>query len=79
MKRVTTLIAGGLLCCGLVGCDVDVADEGRMPEVEVHEGEAPDVDVHGPEVTTGEKEVTVPTLDVDVPEENENEPAERVD
>lgn len=74
MKRLTSLIAGGLLCFGLVGCDVDVAEEGKMPDVEVREGEMPDVDVHGPEVETGEKQVTVPTVDIDVPEEHENEP-----
>lgn len=79
MRSFTSLVAGGLLCCGLVGCDVDVSEEGRMPDVEVREGEMPDVDVHGPDVETGEKEVTVPTVDIDAPEEHENEPAERAE
>ena len=77
MKRLTSFVAGGLLCFGLVGCDVDVTEEGKMPEVEVREGAMPEMDVHGPEVETGEKQVTVPTVDIDVPEEQENEPADR--
>lgn len=51
-----------------VGCDVDVKDPGKVPEinVETEEGRMPDVDVRGPEVDvkTREKEVTVPDIDV---------------
>lgn len=53
------------------GCDVDVNDPGQLPNVEVtDEGRLPDVDVAGPEVETGEKEVTVPTVDITAPDEN---------
>lgn len=57
----------GLCGVGLVGCDVDVEEEGRMPDVEVEAGKAPDVDVRGPEVDvdTEKKEVEVPDVDVD--------------
>lgn len=55
----------------LAGCDVDVKDEGKLPDVDVDvqatPGEAPEVDVHGPDVDVKSKEetVTVPT-DIDV-------------
>jgi hypothetical protein len=86
------------LCCAaasLLGCDVDVQDEGELPDVDVQveEGRAPDIDVTGPDVdvSTEEREVTIPDVDVDVdskeetitvpdvdvtiPDENDNEPA----
>ena len=79
----------------LAGCDVDVKDEGKLPDVDVdvqtEPGKAPDVDVHGPDVDVGTKEetvtvptdvdvktekkkITVPDIDVNVPDENDNEP-----
>ena len=55
-----------------------------MPKVKMEvEGDAklPKYDVHGPEVTVGEKkvEMKVPTIDVDVPKEEDNEPANKPD
>jgi hypothetical protein len=63
-------------CFALTGCDVDVKDDGELPKVDVDPGRAPDVDIHGPDVNVGteEKTITVPDIDVDVPEEEENEP-----
>ncbi|WOI52513.1 hypothetical protein [Parvularcula sp. LCG005] len=51
--------------------DTDV-EGGEMPSVDVDGGELPDVEVRGPEVSTGTKEVTmeVPTVSVDVPEDD---------
>lgn len=53
MKRVAALGATFLLA-GSIGllsaCDVDVEDKGKMPEVNVEPGRAPDVDVRGPDV-----------------------------
>ncbi|QJE99198.1 hypothetical protein HHL09_05380 [Luteolibacter luteus] len=65
--------------CLLVSCDVDKKEDGELPKVKVDvEGEAklPKYEVHGPEVTVGEKkvEMKVPTIDVDIPKEEENEP-----
>lgn len=65
----------------LVSCDVDKKEDGSLPKVKVDvEGEAklPKYEVRGPEVTVGEKkvEMKVPTIDVDVPKEEENEPAQ---
>lgn len=59
-------------------CDVDKTQDGELPDVEVEvEGEAklPEYDVEGPEVKTDTKkvEVEVPTIDVDIPEEEDNE------
>ena len=58
----------------LASCDVDKVEDGEMPEVKV-EGEAklPKYDVEGPKVTVGKKEVEVPTIDVDLPEEEDND------
>jgi hypothetical protein len=69
MKRLTL----AMFCCAsasLLGCDVDVRDEGQLPDVDVQveDGRMPDVDVTGPDVDVHaeEREVTVPDVDVDV-------------
>ena len=46
-----------------VGCDVDVADDGALPSVDVQGGNVPDVDVAGPEVRTETKTVEVPVIE----------------
>lgn len=88
--RSLTLFSMALFSCFMcAGCDVDVKDEGKMPEVKVEEGEMPDVDVRGPDVDVKMEEeevsvpdvdvemkkekVTVPDVDIDLPEENDNE------
>ena len=80
MKKLFSLLLVPALSLALVGCDVDVTEEGRLPDLDVDvegtAGEMPELDVRGPEVTTGTKTVEVPTIDVDIPEENENEPEE---
>ncbi len=47
-------IAASILLIGAAGaltaCDVDVDDKGKLPEVNVEPGRAPDVDVRGPDV-----------------------------
>ena len=62
-------------CLALAGCDVDQTKEGEMPDVDVNAsgGQLPEYNVTGPEVNVGteNKTVQVPTVDVDVPEENE--------
>lgn len=59
---VKPLLASALLL-GAVGCDVDVADDGRMPSVDVEPGNIPDVDVEGPEIKTEKKTVEVPVIE----------------
>ena len=64
------LLMAPVMAFALTGCDVDVNDEGKLPDVDVDAtpGEAPDVDVTPPDVNVhSEKEkVTVPDVDVDV-------------
>jgi hypothetical protein len=77
MKSCFALLAAGLLTISAVGCDVDVKEEGRAPDVDVSvdPGKLPDVDVRGPDVDVGtkKKEITVPDVKVDIPSENEKE------
>lgn len=68
----------------LVSCDVDKTEDGELPDVKVKvDGEAklPKYDVNGPDVTVGKKkvEMEVPTVDIDVPKEEDNEPAGKAD
>ena len=55
---------------GLTGCDVEVEDDGELPTVDIDPGEAPDVDVKGPEIETETREVEVP-VGIDIPEDGE--------
>lgn len=71
MKLASLFYCGlALVSLGLTGCDVDVNDPGKMPDVSVTPGRAPDVDVRGPDVdvTTKESTATVPDIDVDTKE-----------
>ena len=72
-KSLMLMATAALMSFGLAGCDVDVKDSGELPEVDVREGRAPDVDVETPDVDvrTEPREVDVPT-DIDV----ETEPRE---
>ena len=67
----------GILSIGLLAmaaCDVDTKGNVEVPDVDVNVsgGQLPDVDVTGPDVNVGTKNETVqvPTVEVDVPEEN---------
>lgn len=64
----------------LGACEVDQVDEGELPDVEVEEGEMPEYDADAPEVDVRSDTDTVvietPEVDVDVPEETEQEPQE---
>lgn len=73
MRKCIAVLSAALMAIVMVGCDVDVEDKGALPEVDVKEGEMPDVDVTTPDVDVEmeEKTVTVPDVDVDVPEEND--------
>lgn len=63
MFRRFAMVCGLVSCMSLTGCDVDVADDGAMPEVDVQPGNVPDVDVAGPTVGTETKTVEVPTIE----------------
>ena len=71
MKIARSIFATALLLCGsmlLTGCDVDVKDEGELPDVDIQAdpGELPDVDVRGPDVDVGTEETQVEVPDVEV-------------
>ena len=72
-KTVGLALATG--CLALTACDVDQTKEGEMPDVDVNAtgGQLPEYNVEGPDVNVGteNRTVQVPTVDVDVPEENE--------
>lgn len=83
MRRISA-IGATILLTGALGmlsaCDVDVEDKGELPEVNVEPGEAPDVDVRGPDVDVeGGKlpeyekteEGKMPSIDIDPPPEND--------
>lgn len=66
------LLTGTALALALVGCDVDQTQEGKMPDVDVTEGQLPEYDVDTPDVDVEmEKEVIeVPDVDVDMPKDD---------
>lgn len=78
IKFLTTSLSVVAAALTLSACDVDKEADGKMPEVDVDvdtkPGKLPEYSVEGPEVKTGTKkvEVEVPTIDVDLPEEEEN-------
>jgi len=90
LKRFAMLGLAVPLTLGVMGCDVDVKDDGKLPTVDVEPGRMPDVDVKGPDIDVGTKEktitvpdvdiktkektITVPDIDVDIPDEEDNEP-----
>lgn len=67
LKKWHIMLATPVVALGLIGCDVDVEDEGEMPEVEMKGGRLPEVEMRTPEVEIRgeEKDLKVPT-DVDI-------------
>ncbi len=74
MKNMIKVLVGAS-CLALVACDVDKTKEGEMPDVDINAsgGQLPEFNVEGPDVNVGmeNKTVQVPTVDVDIPAENE--------
>lgn len=77
------IIPGALLVAtlGLAGCDVEKTEEGSLPDVDVKGGNLPKYDVDGPDVDVGTKEktITVPDVDVDMPDDDEPDVGEPVE
>ncbi|GAA5481497.1 hypothetical protein [Haloferula sargassicola] len=71
-----SLAAVSAFALTFAACDVDKVEDGELPDVKV-EGETklPKYDVEGPDVKVEKKkvEMEVPTIDVDLPEEEDNE------
>jgi hypothetical protein len=74
MKTMIKVLVGAS-CLALVACDVDQTQEGNLPDIDVNAsgGQLPEFNVEGPEVNVGteNRTVEVPTVDVDIPDENE--------
>ena len=68
MKKIVAVTLAGGVALGLSACDVDQTEEGALPEVNVEGGNLPEYDVEpvDVDVDTGTQTVEVPTLDVDV-------------
>lgn len=70
MKKFATILVG-MSFLGVAACDVDQTKEGELPDVDVNAsgGQMPEFDVDGPEVNVGteNRTVEVPTVDVDLP------------
>ncbi|MCA9219117.1 MAG: hypothetical protein KDA71_02255 [Planctomycetales bacterium] len=71
-RNFVSLLAATFLGFVLAGCDVDVKDPGKAPDVDVQTepGRMPDVDVQTPDVDvhTEERQMTVPDVDVQTEE-----------
>lgn len=71
-KKLLSLLIAPLFAVGMTACDVDQTQEGDLPDVEVEEGQLPAYDVDGPEVEVTEDTVTVPDVDVTIPDDDDN-------
>jgi len=81
-RTMTEMIAAGLLTVGLtaaVGCDVEVEEEGEMPEVRVEGGEMPEYDVDTAELEVGTTEETVMVPEVEMKEKRVDVPTVGID
>ena len=75
MKKLLATLCLSILLLPLAACTVEQTEEGELPEVEATGGEMPeyDVDAADVEVGTETREVEVPTVDVEPPDETEDE------
>lgn len=75
MKYANALILVPAIAFGVAACDVEKTQEGKLPDVEVKDGQIPkyDVDVGDVDVGTEKKEITVPTIDIDSPAQDQAE------
>lgn len=75
MKRLSLSTLGlvALLGFSTIGCEAEVEDTGRLPDVDttVDPGELPDVDIQTPnvDVDTEPKTINVPDVDVEMPDD----------
>jgi hypothetical protein len=72
----TMMLLAGLLALPAMGCRVQQTQEGKVPEVDVSAkgGQMPKYDVDAPKVDvhTEKREVTVPTVEVHPPADDNN-------
>lgn len=75
MKKLLSILCLSILLMPLAACSVEQTEEGELPNVDVEGGEMPeyDVDAADVEVGTETKEIEVPDIDIQSPEEDEAE------
>ena len=77
MKKLLSILCLSILLMPLAACSVEQTEEGELPNVDVNAegGEMPeyDVDAADVEVGTETKEIEVPDIDIQSPEEDEAE------
>ena len=83
MKRLNPMTSATLLLVGasaimLAGCDVDQTREGELPEVTAEGGQLPQYEVETADVDIGTREetVTVPDVDITMPDEQQADEAD---
>lgn len=78
MQKFLSVLSVTVLGIGVIGCDVDQTEPGRLPDVDVEgdPGNMPEYDVETPEVDidTEQKEVEVPDVDVEMEKKKVNVP-----
>jgi hypothetical protein len=75
LKRFAGAATAALLLFGFAACTVEQEEEGNLPEYEIEqteEGNLPeyDVDAADVEIGTEEKTITVPDIDIHMPDED---------
>lgn len=76
-KSIATSLFAATIAAALIGCDVDQTQPGELPDVDVDvsgdPGQMPEYDMETPDVDVGSetKEVTVPDVEVTLPDEQE--------
>lgn len=73
MKKTFAITSAFIASVALAACDVEQTEEGEMPDVDmsVEEGNLPEYEVDGPEVTAGTTETEVEVPEVNVTTETE--------
>jgi hypothetical protein len=77
MKKLLSILCLTMILMPLAACSVEQTEEGELPNVDVNAegGQMPeyDVDAADIEVGTETKEIEVPDIDIQTPEEDEAE------
>lgn len=72
-KKLFSMATAITFMFALGACDVDQTEEGQLPDIEVEdEGQLPAYDVEPAEVEITEDTVTVPDIDIQDPDADEN-------
>lgn len=75
--KTTGIIIAAVLAVAAIGfgvymIDVDQTERAELPEISIEGGNAPEYDADVGSVQTGETEITVPTLEVNPPADDDS-------